>query len=78
MIMTTHTLTKQITEQCSQEIRFTVYSTDAEDHRAVEVVTFQTSANTGKMLQHSRAARYHVGNSRNLYRSLLSQGWVVG
>mgnify|MGYP000087134319 CR=1 FL=1 len=73
--MTTFTLTKQLTEQCRREIRFTVFSTDSEDHRAVEVVIYQSSANTGKMLQHSRNARYHIGNSRNLYRSLLNQGW---
>lgn len=75
--MTTFTLTKQITEQCSKEIRFTVYSADTENHRAVEIVEFQTSANTGKMIQNSRAARHFIGNSRNLYRSLLKQGWVA-
>ncbi len=75
--MTTYTLTKQLTEQCRREMRFTVYSTDTENHRAVEVVIYQTSANTGKMIQHSRAARYHIGNSRNLYRSLLNQGWAA-
>jgi hypothetical protein len=75
--MPTFTLTKQISELCSQEVRFTVYSTDTKNHRAVEIVTFQTSANTEEMIQHSRATRYHIGNSRNLYRSLLNQGWVA-
>jgi hypothetical protein len=75
--MTTFTLTKQITEQCSKEIRFTVYSADTENHRAVEIVEFQTGANTGGMIQNSRAARHFIGNSRNLYRSLLNQGWVA-
>ena len=75
--MTTFTLTKQITELCSEEIRFTVYSADAENHRAVEIVGFQTCCNTGGMIQKSRAARHFIGNSRNLYRSLLNQGWVA-
>ena len=74
--MTTYTLTKQLSEQCRREIRFTVFGTDAEDHRAVEVVVYQ-GFNNGKMLQHSRNARYHIGNSRNLYRSLLNQGWTA-
>jgi hypothetical protein len=75
--MITFILTKQITELCSQEVHFTVYSTDTENHRAVEIVGFQTSANTGKMIQHSRAARHFIGNSRYLYRSLIKQGWVA-
>lgn len=75
--MTTFTLTKQITELCTQEIRFTVYSNDTENPRAVEISGFQTSANTGEMIQNRRTARHFIGNSRNLYRSLLSQGWVA-
>ena len=75
--MTTFTLTKQITEQCSEEIRFTVYSADTENYRAVEIVGFQTSANKDKMIQKTRAARHFIGNSRILYRSLLKQGWVA-
>ena len=75
--MTTFTLTKQITELCSEEIRFTVYSANTENHRAVEIVGFQTCCNTGGMIQKSRAARHFIGNSRNLYRSLLNQGWVA-
>ena len=47
------------------------------DHRAVEIVGFQTCYNTGGMIQKSRAARHFIGNSRNLYRSLLNQGWVA-
>ena len=77
MIMTTYTLTKQITELCKKEIRFTVYSTNTENPRAVEIVEFQTSLNTGRMLESSRAVRHFIGNSRNLYRSLLNQGWVA-
>ena len=75
--MITFTLTKQIIEQCSEEIRFTVYSADTENYRAVEIVGFQTSANKDKMIQKTRAARHFIGNSRILYRSLLKQGWVA-
>jgi hypothetical protein len=73
--MTTFTLAKQTNEQYREEIRFTVFSSDSENPRAVEIVGFHTGANTGEMIQNRPARRHFIGNSRNLYRSLLNQGW---
>ena len=75
--MTTFTVTKQITPATTQEIRFTVYSTDSSNPYAVARQVWQTSANTGEMLEHSSYIKDFVGNSRNLYRKLLADGWVA-
>ena len=72
----TFTLTKQISELTTQEIRFTIHSTDMNDYRAVEVCRWQTSLNTGRMQQQT-SHRHFVGNSRNLWRDLLNQGFVA-
>ena len=72
--MTTHTLAKQVTEQTRQEIRFTVHSSDPNDYRAVEVCRWQTSLNTGRMQQQT-SHRHFLGNSRNLWRDLLAEGF---
>jgi hypothetical protein len=74
--MTTHTLTKQISELTTQEIRFIVHSNDMNDYRAIEVCRWQTSLNTGRMQQQT-SHRHFVGNSRNLWRDLLKQGFVA-
>ena len=73
--MTTHTLTKQVSELTTQEIRFTIHSTDANDFQAVEVSKWQTSLNTGRMQQQT-SHRHFIGNSRNLFRALKAQGWA--
>ena len=72
----TFTLTKQISELTTQEIRFTIHSTDMNDYRAVEVCRWQTSLNTGRMQQQT-SHRHFVGNSRILWRDLLNQGFVA-
>ena len=72
--MTTHTLTKQISELTTQEIRFTVHSNDMNDYRAIEVCRWQTSLNTGRMQQQT-SNRHFVGNSRNLWKALLADGF---
>ena len=72
----TFSLVKQVSELTTAEIRFTVHSTDANDHRAVEVCRWQTSLNTGRMQQQT-SHRHFIGNSRNLWRNLLAQGWAA-
>ena len=72
--MTTHTLAKQLTEQTRSEIRFTIHSNDMNDYRAVEVCRWQTSLNTGRM-QQQNSHRHFIGNSRNLWRDLLKDGY---
>ena len=74
--MATHTLTKQVTELTTQEIRFTIHSNDMSDYRAVEVCRWQTSLNTGRMQQQT-SHRHFIGNSRNLWRDLLNDGFVA-
>ena len=74
--MATHTLTKQVTELTAQEIRFTIHSNDTSDYRAVEVCRWQTSLNTGRMQQQT-SHRHFIGNSRNLWRDLLNDGFVA-
>jgi hypothetical protein len=74
--MTTFTLAKQITPQTRQEIRFTVFNSNVNDPKAVARQAWQTSLNTGEMVEQSGFIHDFIGNNRNLYRNLIKQGWM--